>query len=48
MAARQTSPRRVSLFSDGVFAVIITILVLKLKPPGSDNFSALLPLGPRV
>ncbi|HYB34944.1 MAG TPA: TMEM175 family protein [Mycobacterium sp.] len=46
MAARQTSPRRVSLFSDGVFAVIITILVLKLKPPGSDNFSALLPLWP--
>ena len=33
MAARRTGPDRLSLFSDGVFAVIITILVLDLKPP---------------
>lgn len=41
MAARQTSPARVSAFSDAVFAVLITILVLKLKPPSSNSFSAL-------
>ncbi len=46
MTARQTSPDRVRLFSDAVFAVIITILVLKLKPPSADSFSALLPLWP--
>jgi uncharacterized membrane protein len=33
-------------FSDAVFAVIITILVLALKPPTAYTFSALLPLWP--
>jgi TMEM175 potassium channel family protein len=42
VTARQTSPVRVSTFSDGVFAVLITILVLKLKPPSTHNFGALL------
>ena len=37
---------RLSLFSDAVFAVIITILVLDLKPPQSPNFAALLSLWP--
>jgi uncharacterized membrane protein len=46
VAARQTTPDRVRAFSDGVFAVIITILVLELKPPTTATFSALLPLWP--
>ncbi|OBI07186.1 hypothetical protein A5714_22745 [Mycobacterium sp. E2462] len=33
-------------FSDGVFAVLITILVLELKPPKTFTFSALLPEWP--
>jgi len=44
--ARQPSLERVSLFSDGVFAVLITVLVLDLKPPEEATFSALLPLWP--
>ncbi|WP_231972086.1 MULTISPECIES: TMEM175 family protein [unclassified Mycobacterium] len=46
MVARKSSPGRVEAFSDGVFAVIITILVLELKPPAAHSFSALLPLWP--
>jgi TMEM175 potassium channel family protein len=46
MASRRPSTERVSLFSDGVFAVIITILVLELKPPEEVTFSALFPLWP--
>jgi len=43
---RQLNADRVRLFSDGVFAVLITILVLELKPPHADGFSDLLPLWP--
>jgi len=46
MTTGQTSPDRAKLFSDAVFAVIITVLVLKLNPPHPDTFRALLPLWP--
>lgn len=46
MTAGETSPDRVRAFSDAAFAVIITILVLELKPPSTHGFSALLPLWP--
>jgi uncharacterized membrane protein len=32
MAIRKASPERLGAFSDGVIAVIITIMVLELKP----------------
>ncbi len=37
---------RLEAFSDGVFAVIITIMVLDLKAPAGDNLNALKPLLP--
>ena len=37
---------RVGAFSDGVFAVIITIMVLELKPPEHPSFAALALLWP--
>jgi uncharacterized membrane protein len=37
---------RVEAFSDGVIAVIITIMVLDLKAPSGDAVGALSPLGP--
>jgi uncharacterized membrane protein len=40
------TPERLGAFSDGVFAVIITIMVLDLKPPPPPSFAALLPLWP--
>lgn len=46
MAAGKAGAERVQAFSDGVFAVLITILVLELKPPSAPSISALLPLWP--
>jgi uncharacterized membrane protein len=37
---------RLWAYSDAVFAVIVTIMVLQLKPPKSDHLSALLTLWP--
>ena len=46
MTTGQASPERAKLFSDAIFAVIITVLVLDLKPPSAATFRALLPLWP--
>src|ERR1700761_2465773 len=47
MTSKETvTPVRMNAFSDGVFAVIITILVLELRPPKEASFGALLALWP--
>jgi uncharacterized membrane protein len=43
--ARPT-PERLTIFSDGVFAVLITVLVLELRPPELPTFYGLLLLWP--
>ena len=40
------SKGRMEAFSDGVLAIIITIMVLELKVPHEADLSALLPLAP--
>lgn len=40
------TPERINAFSDGVFAIIITIMILELKRPASPTFSALFALWP--
>ncbi len=42
------TPERTVLFSDAVFAIVITILVLDLRPPESASATALLSLWPRA
>src|SRR5262249_30316177 len=39
--SREMSPARLEAFSDGVLAVIITIMVLELRPPDGDSLMAL-------
>jgi uncharacterized membrane protein len=46
MATKAPTPDRLSTFSDGVFAVVITILVLEMKPPHEASLAALLSLWP--
>jgi uncharacterized membrane protein len=46
MSQRKATIERLGAFSDGVFAVIITVMVLELKPPDHPTFAVLLPLWP--
>ena len=46
MPQRKATIERLAAFSDAVFAVIITIMVLELRPPEHPTFAALLPLWP--
>lgn len=48
MPQRKASVERLAAFSDAVFAVIITIMVLDLRPPEQPTFAALLRLWPIV
>lgn len=43
---KRATPERLAAFSDGVFAVLITVLVLELRPPAQPSFAALLALWP--
>jgi len=43
---QKATPERLSAFSDGVFAVLITVLVLDLRPPEAPTIAALLRLWP--
>ena len=44
---KKATPQRLSAFSDAVFAVLITVLLLELRPPATPTYAALLALWPR-
>jgi uncharacterized membrane protein len=46
MSAAVMGKTRLEAFSDGVIAILITIMVLELKVPHGENLAALLPLFP--
>ena len=48
MSRRGLSPGRLEAFSDGVIAVIITIMVLELKVPGPDGVAGLRAVLPTI
>lgn len=48
MSRRGLSPARLEAFSDGVVAVIITILVLELRVPEPNGLAGLRPVLPAV
>jgi uncharacterized membrane protein len=48
MTAGRDTTDRLSAYSDAVFAVIVTIMVLQLKPPRSAHFSGLYALWPTM
>lgn len=48
MSKEGLSPSRLEAFSDGVIAVIITILVLELKVPGADGLAGLRAVLPTI
>ncbi len=45
---KQPTPNRLEAFSDGVLAVIITIMVLDLKVPHADGFAGFLTVLPTI
>ena len=46
MRGERDNTNRLAMYSDAVFAVIVTIMVLELKAPDEPAFSALWPLWP--
>jgi hypothetical protein len=48
VAYRQATVDRLNAFSDNVFSIVITILVLELNPPIHPTFAALLALWRRA
>lgn len=46
MMPEKSTPERIYAFSDGVFAIIITIMILELKKPEAATFNALFQLWP--
>ena len=42
------TPKRLEAFSDGVIAIIITIMVLELRPPDGASFHDLQPMAPKL
>lgn len=47
MGARMMTKNRLEAFSDGVLAIIITIMVLELRVPDGHDWAALLPQWPK-